>query len=354
MRDADLLKQWFLEEGRSLPWRNDAAPYAVWISEVMLQQTQVSTVVPYFQKWLKTFPNIESLAQADESSVIKLWEGLGYYSRARSLHKGAKEIMNRFGGELPQSEKELLSLPGIGPYTAAAILSFAFHQKALALDGNVLRVLSRYFGVYGEVTKPCVRLEIHEKGQSLLCSKEPWKSAEALIELGALVCKKTSPVCGACPLRHTCYAKRKALQNELPQVAKRKKTVRLYRAVALVKSGSSILMRSPPKSGIMRGLYEFPFIESSEGKTSPLIVEGWLNTLGFRGVYLGELSEQRHSFTHHRADLFPYIFEVEKRSLKEMPDLFWADENELLGFAFSSGHRRILLHLQSFLETYVH
>ncbi len=355
MCDTDLLKLWFLEKGRDLPWRRLSDPYAVWVSEIMLQQTQVATVIPYFERWLKAFPDIKTLAKMDESVVIKLWEGLGYYSRARALHKGAKEVVLRFNGQLPSLEKELLSLPGIGPYTAAAILSFAFHKKALAIDGNVLRVLSRYFGIYGEVSRPCVRAQIHEKGQKLLCESEPWKSAEALIELGALVCKKQAPICSACPLYSKCYARIKSVQDKLPEVPKRKKIVPLYRAVALVKSEGFVLIRKPPKSGLMQGLYEFPFIDIEHSKkANPLVVEKWLYDLGLDGVYIEALKEQSHTFTHHRARLFPYLFKVEKGAEKALEGSFWVSENELSSLAFSSGHRRVLSDLQSFLETYVH
>ena len=182
------LLEWFEANKRVFPWREHPTPYRVWISEVMLQQTRAQVVVSYFDRWMKRFPNVEALAAAPIEEVIKIWEGLGYYSRARNLHKGAQEIVRKHGGRIPNTREALLELPGLGPYTAGAILSFGFHQRATAVDGNVLRVLSRFGWIAEDIGKIAARRKIEALAESLLDEKKPWVSAEALIELGATIC----------------------------------------------------------------------------------------------------------------------------------------------------------------------
>src|ERR1700722_10190653 len=179
--DIDSLKDWFVREKRDLPWRENPSPYAVWISEVMLQQTQASVVIPYFERWMARFPTVAVLAEASQGEVIKMWEGLGYYSRVRHLHQAAKDLMYRYAGDLPRTREGLEGIKGIGPYTRGAILSFAFHQKAAAVDGNVLRVLARYFAIEEEIEK--AKKSITELTESILPEEEPWIVMEGLIEL---------------------------------------------------------------------------------------------------------------------------------------------------------------------------
>lgn len=351
MTPVQKLKKWFLDHARSLPWRQTRDPYAIWVSEIMLQQTQVSAVLPYYLRWLKAFPNPEALAQAKEEQVIKLWEGLGYYSRARSLQKGAKLICEEYEGKLPTTEDELLKIPGIGPYTAAAIASFAFHQRALALDGNVLRVLSRYLGNHGLISKEGVKKELKSLGESLLCDDEPWICAEALIEIGALVCKKSSPDCSACPLESSCVANQKGLQAVLPNVPPRKRTVKLYRAVAVGLKNNELLLKAPAKKGVMKDLFELPFVELKSCKeASPLVIEELFSANAMNPRYIDALKSQKHGFTHHSAMLFPFVYSVEGEALE---GCIWHAIHELHTLPFSSGHRKIIADLQSFLGTYV-
>ena len=194
-KDIEALKAWFLKEKRDLPWRENASPYWVWVSEVMLQQTQVSVVVPYFIRWMKKFPTISALAAAQCEDVIKTWEGLGYYSRARNLHKGAQTIVSNYNGKLPKTRNELLAIKGLGLYTANAILAFAFKKKAAPVDGNVRRVLARYDGVYESIDKTKVQKEIQSRAEKLLPERQSYLISEALIELGALICKKKTQLC---------------------------------------------------------------------------------------------------------------------------------------------------------------
>ena len=195
---AEIVQHWFLQSQRSFPWREDRSPYSVWISEVMLQQTQARVVIDYYQRWMKKFPDIEHLARAPLEEVIKQWEGLGYYVRARNLHKAAQYLVEHHQGIFPSSRELLEKIPGIGPYTVGAILSFAFHQKAAAVDGNVIRVLTRLFAMQEEVQTQSSKKWLWKCAENLLPEKEPWILVEGLIELGATVCT-LKPKCSQCP-----------------------------------------------------------------------------------------------------------------------------------------------------------
>jgi A/G-specific adenine glycosylase len=199
------LNTWFEENRRAFPWREDPTPYSVWVSEVMLQQTRASVVVPYFERWMITFPSVAALAVAPIEQVIKMWEGLGYYSRARNLHRGAQQIVDDFGGVIPSTKEELLKIRGLGPYTVAAILSFGFKQRAAAVDGNVLRVITRYAWIDQDIQKVATKRVVAEFVESFLDEKQPWVTSEALIELGATICTP-APRCALCPIQSGCAA----------------------------------------------------------------------------------------------------------------------------------------------------
>ncbi len=249
------LNDWFLEHQRELPWRENKTPYRVWISEVMLQQTQVAVVIPYFNSWMQKFPTLAALAEASLEEVIKAWEGLGYYSRARNLHKAAQMVMKEFQGELPKTAEELDRLPGFGPYTIGAVLSFAFQKRAPAVDGNVVRVLSRFFAS----DKDCSQRQHYEElTLSVLTEKEPWVTMEGLIELGAKVCQRT-PKCSECPLLEECQAYRQGKTEDFPIKRKRPATICLERQVAIIRCNDEILVRQEKEGKVMAGLYEFPY-----------------------------------------------------------------------------------------------
>lgn len=312
------IKSWFLSHARKLPWREERSAYRVWVSEMMLQQTQVSVVIPYFERWMREFPTIEALAQAPLEKVLKLWEGLGYYSRARSLHEGAKMICAEFGGELPQSKEALLKIRGIGPYTQGAIRSFAFQQKAAAVDGNVVRVLSRYF----MESRP---KEIETRAVEVLPDEEPWVVAEGLIELGATVCKKR-PDCSACPIKEGCLAYRHQRVEEFPKKIARPKTTILHRTVAVMRCGELFAIQKS------RELYEFPFVEEKGDVVALFKREGIVLT------HRQLLPEQEHSFTRYRAFLYPHLVESHTRD----PRYRWERLERLKQLPFSAGHKRVL------------
>ncbi len=313
------LKEWFLENKRDLPWREEKTPYRVWISEVMLQQTQVAVVIPYFHRWMKKFPTLEALGRASIEEVIKAWEGLGYYSRARNLHKAAQEILIQHEGEIPSDSERLSALPGFGPYTVGAVLRFAFHQRAPAVDGNVIRVLSRYFASLKDTTQ---RKHYESLAEMVLPREESWVVMEALIELGATVCQKKAR-CLECPLKTDCRAFLEGKADELPVKKKGPETIYLEWQVAIIVCGEEVLVRQEKEAKVMEGLYEFPYgeieLKLQKIKTLPLV---------------------KHGFTRYNVTLYPSIYHAEAK--QQVLGCEWKKWSDLESLPFSSGHRRIL------------
>lgn len=330
--DSEKLRKWFFLNRRLLPWRENPSPYEVWVSEVMLQQTQVSVVIPYFKKWMTLFPTISALASSPVEKVIKTWEGLGYYSRARNLHKGAEYLSKHYRGELPDTYEDLNKVKGLGPYTIGAILSFAFKKRVPAVDGNVLRVLSRYFAIEEPIDKGKTQKEIRELCFSLLTDREPWVVMEGLIELGALICQKKAK-CGECPLSENCLGKDQA--HRLPVKSKREKTVHLHRNVAVIYSGSEILLQKGRDGKVMADLWEFPYFDRG------LNIE---EVLEISLVSKGVLKEVTHGFTKYKAFLYPHLYEAKKN---HQPNYHWVPFEEVIHIPFSSGHRQIVHHLRN-------
>ncbi|WP_339060191.1 A/G-specific adenine glycosylase [Tepidibacillus marianensis] len=210
------LLQWYQEQKRDLPWRKVRDPYQIWVSEIMLQQTKVETAIPYFEKFIQQFPTLHDLAVAKEEEVLKAWEGLGYYSRARNLHQGVKEVNEKYGGEVPKLKEQILTVPGIGPYTAGAILSIAYGKTEPAVDGNVLRVFSRLFNSFEDVMKAKTKKSIEKEVAHLIPSDAASDFNQSIMELGATVCIPRSPKCSICPISYFCEARREGTQNLLP------------------------------------------------------------------------------------------------------------------------------------------
>ncbi len=339
---TDVLKEWFVANRRVLPWRERPTPYRVWISEVMLQQTQVAVVVPYFEKWMLAFPTIGALGEASLEKVLKCWEGLGYYSRARNLHQGAKKIVDCFGGEFPSSAEALSEIPGIGPYTQGALLSFAFKQKAAAVDGNVLRVLSRFLACEEEIDLPQVKKRLQAYAEGILPEKEPWLLSEGLIELGALICTKKAK-CSDCPLQKDCGAYRNQLQDILPKKRARPQCIELRRHVAVIQCAQRYAVQKGVAGKLMADLYEFPFIEQANGQelakeSVSRLTEQFERACGMPLNYQRALPMQRHSFTRYRAQLFPHVLETSA----PLETYLWKTKEEMKKLPFSSGHKRIL------------
>lgn len=338
--DTEALREWFTSQKRDLPWRENSTPYSVLVSEIMLQQTQVSVVIPYFLRWMHRFPGFEALAASSEAEVLKHWEGLGYYSRAKNLKKAAEFICREWRGVMPQDEASLSKIPGVGPYTAGAIQSFAFKLKAPAVDGNVMRVLSRYFALYDDISKIKTQKSVRALAVSILPDEKPWEIAEGLIELGAMICKKV-PLCRQCPLNSSCEAYKRQVVESLPVKTGQLTQIKLNRTVSVLMHEGHLLIREVPKGEIMAGLHEFPYFETDE-ETMEIedlrdkIEENFL----IQTTFVRKFPSVAHSFTRYRASLIPVVLQCLTRETPE--GYFWAISGDLSKLAFSSGHRRIL------------
>lgn len=283
------LQAWFQAQGRSLPWRDDPAPYRVLVSEFMLQQTTVAAVRGHFARWMRELPDVQTLAAAPEEKVLKLWEGLGYYSRARNLHRAAKAIVTNFAGRIPDDPAQLRTLPGIGPYTAAAIAAIAFDRPAAVMDGNVERVLARVFAV--ETPLPAAKPALRALAERLTPATRPGCYAQAVMDLGATVCTPKSPACGICPLMQMCRARAQGIAPDLPRKAPKKETPTRHGIAYLVRrTDGAVLLETRPETGLLGGMLGWPGTTWAEGapQDAPPIDANWHDP----GL------EVRHTFTH--------------------------------------------------------
>ena len=272
------LLSWYQENKRDMPWRQTQDPYKIWVSEIMLQQTQVQTVIDYYLRFMDRFPTVKDLADADLDEVYKLWEGLGYYSRARNLHRSAQIVRDSYGGVFPTAYQNILQLKGIGSYTAGAISSIAYGIRVPAVDGNVLRVISRILGSEEDIAIPKVKRKIEAYLQETMDDTNPADFNQALMELGALICTPRNPKCGECPVP-VCAARMKGLQQLLPiKSRKSSKTLVSYIAAFMRDEDGRLLLRKRPETGLLAGLYELPQIEVTE--LSPSAVELAITELG--------------------------------------------------------------------------
>ncbi len=351
------LLAFFDRSARDLPWRRTGDPYAIWVSEIMLQQTRVETVIPYYRDWLRRFPTVEALAEADESEVLKAWEGLGYYRRARNLHRGARVVRERFQGRLPGDSAALREIPGIGPYTAGAVASIAFGEAAPAVDGNVRRVLSRLF----DLPAPS-DTELRQLAGALVDPDRPGDFNQALMELGATVCTPRAPECGACPVASSCLALGRGTVAERPPARKRAPVPREVHAVAVLVSGPAdalrLLVRQRPAEGLLAGLWEFPgrLLDQAAGETEERAVRRLLGeTLAgatFEGVpddpggaalaAARPLDEVRHAFSHLHVTYRPYVIHAAGGERRPMPpERRWVAPHELEELALPVAMQRI-------------
>lgn len=302
----------------------------------MLQQTRASVVIPYFERWMRKYPDVFSLAKASFEEVLKDWEGLGYYSRVRNLYLGAKEIVEKFQGSIPSSKEELLKIKGLGPYTIGAILAFGFQRPEPCVDGNVMRVLSRYFGIEEDITKTTVKKKIWELAARCV-KNSSYVLSEALIELGAVLCQK-KPSCHLCPIRSTCAAHELGKEEDIPFKGKKMIYTDLIRGVAIVEFDGEFLVKKEEKGKIMADLYEFPYYEFQQKPTVSQMKKILENTFG-KVKFLKTYPKTNQSFTRFRLDLYPFHFSL----LQKMPNpgWEWLPKQSLVDKPFSSGHRKI-------------
>jgi len=339
-RLTPLLLNWFSENARDLPWRRTSDSYAVWVSEIMLQQTQVKTVVPYWERWMRTLPNVESLARAKPEKVLKLWEGLGYYTRARNLQRAAQLIVERQGRKFPRDFDDILALPGIGRYTAGAISSIAFNEPKPILDGNVIRVLCRIFGIETNPREKETNNALWQLAEDLVMSAAGHASFlnQSLMELGALVCSPRQPKCGICPVRKHCAAFCDGRTEQLPNFGKRTAaTSRRFVAFVISRRGK-FLVRQRPAGVVNANLWEFPNVEAVETELSKAARE----LLEVNLTALQPLCSIKHSITRYRISLDVFRAELPGKSSSSGR---WCSLKELERLSFPSAHRKILLKL---------
>lgn len=274
MNFSKILIHWYSNNKRDLPWRKTKDPYRIWLSEIILQQTQVVQGLPYYISFLKHYPTVFDLANADENDVLKLWQGLGYYSRARNLHTTAKYVVNEFNGTFPNSYKELLKLKGVGDYTASAIASICFNEPAAVVDGNVYRVISRYFGIDTPINSSMGQKEFKTLAQKIIDRDNPATYNQAIMEFGAIQCKPQNPDCEICPLQNSCVALQKNIIKDLPVKLKANKVKKKFFNFLVFQSenGNTILEQRKAK-GIWQNLYQFPLLETNQGVAEPFIAE---------------------------------------------------------------------------------
>jgi A/G-specific adenine glycosylase len=308
------LLDWFRDHRRDLPWRRSCDPYRIWIAEVMLQQTRIAAVVPYYGRFLHRFPTVESLARARQESVLKLWSGLGYYSRARNLHRAAQEIVVRHKGKFPAGLDDALQLPGIGRYTAAAVLSIAYDTPLAVLDGNVARVLARLDAIRGDLRAPSRWKQLARRAQDLLAHDAPGDWNQALMELGETICTPRAPRCDACPIARACRARKLGLTNSIPAPRKKRAPVRQNIAAAILRDphGRTLLVEDPGAHDdvLFSRMWQFPALEVSRHPRQEL--ENHLGvTLGLRVPFtLEPLPAARHGVTFRNITLLPFLVQV--------------------------------------------
>ena len=306
---APALLSWFDLSGRKdLPWQHDRTSYRVWVSEIMLQQTQVTTVIPYYERFMKRFPAVQALAAAPIDEVLHLWTGLGYYARARNLHRAAQQIVAEHAGEFPRTLAEAQALPGIGRSTAGAILALSQAQRHPILDGNVKRVLARYFGIRGFPGEQKVERELWTLAGACTPEHRVADYTQAIMDLGATVCVRSRPLCGVCPLRELCIARIEGLQVELPtRKPKKVRPQRTAHALITMNAAGAILLERRPPTGIWGGLWTFPqFDDEAAAKEA---VSGWRLAVSERGS-MKSLPAYHHSFTHYDLTLHPLLVHV--------------------------------------------
>ena len=319
------LLAWYEENKRPIPWRLNPTPYFVWLGEIMAQQTRIAAVLPYYERFLQRFPTIRALTDAPLDDVLKQWQGLGYYSRARNLHRAAQMVETQFGGIFPSRFADCLILPGVGPYTAAAIASIVAGERVAAVDGNALRVVSRIFGLWGDITQAASKRRVADIQTELLPIEEAGKGNQAVMELGALCCLPTQPHCEECPAT-PCKAKKEGWVNQLPVKARKAKPTRIHRAVAILRADDGrYLMRKRPEA-LLHGLWEFPGFECKK-KDEVSALQSGLAELGVQVQGIQKDIRAEHVFSHRIWEMQGYRCETAVVDLP--PDYRWVSLEEM-------------------------
>lgn len=342
------LLSWYRKQKRDLPWRKTRNPYFIWVSEIMLQQTQVKTVIPYYKKWIAAFPTVKKLAESPEDHVLKLWQGLGYYSRARNLQKAARIVHKIHGGKIPDEQDAILKLPGIGRYTSGAILSIAFEKNIPVLDGNVIRVLSRLFAVSENGRTRLSENRLYDIAEDLLPRKKPGDFNQAMMELGAVVCLPKNPACNVCPLNSICKSARLGTQENYPPPRPRVSAKKIEVSAAVILRYGKTFIQQRPHNKLMGGLWEFPGGKREQNETMEnCLLREIREELDVDVVIREKLMTIKHSYTQFRVTLHVYSCRLPAGRIKasSCEQWKWAPTSELGNFAFPAANVKIVDYL---------
>lgn len=342
---AQNILEWYSIHKREMPWRETKDPYKIWISEIMLQQTRVDQAWPYFERFMSEFPTVFDLAKANQQQVLKAWEGLGYYSRARNLHAASKEIVDRYNGNLPSEYDEIINLKGIGPYTAAAITSIAFGKPNAVVDGNVIRVITRYFGIEEDIRSSRTTKQVQAHVDELISGEYPAAFNQGLMEIGSLVCKPANPNCMECPIQAGCIATRTAKTDTIPYKSPAKKKPHKHIGVGIItRKDGKVLIALRPENVMLGGLWEFPGGKQEEGENIQQTVERELKEeLEVEVHAYKEFMQLKHVYSHFSITLYAYLCHLVSGDPKpkSSQEVRWVDISELEQYPFPKANKKL-------------
>ena len=349
----DLLR-WHEKNKRDLPWRKTVDPYKIWLSEVMSQQTQIKTVIPYYLRWLEELPSIQALAEAPEGRALKLWEGLGYYNRCHNFQKAAQQICSNHNGVIPDDPDLFLKLPGVGPYILAAVMSIAFNQPLPVVDGNVLRVMTRCLEMWDDIAKSSTQKAIRQRLQDLIPTACPGDFNQAIMELGALVCSPKNPSCPRCPLSQTCRAMANGTVQSLPFRIKKKKTPLHRVALAVIVKQNKFLIQKRSSTGHLAGMWEFPGGKIEAGESDEEAVKReCMEELGASVTIIQKLSAVRHAYSHFKIKLTVFICRLASEpatiQARQNQPIQWIGRDEIERYPFPAANHKFFKELDAAL-----
>jgi A/G-specific adenine glycosylase len=347
----EALLNWFNENQRDLPWRHSYEPYQIWISEIMLQQTQMDRVTRFFTRWMKIFPDVATLAAASEHQVLKCWEGLGYYSRARNIMKSAQLLMNNYKGKIPDSRKQLLQLPGIGPYTAGAIASISFNRDVPVVDANIERVFARLFNIDLIPGSPEAKRVHWQKAEALLPKDQARNFNQGLMELGALICRPKKPDCAACPLAPHCLALKYEIIPERPVPKKSKKIIPIEMATGVLIHNGLLFIQQRLADDVWGSLWEFPGGRIEKGEDPEhTVVREFLEETEFTVQVESKITTTLHHYTRYKVTLHCFLVTLVGQNsdpvLHAAQDFHWISVEDLANYAFPAGHRKLIHYME--------
>lgn len=336
---------WYDVNKRDMPWRDCGDPYKIWISEIMLQQTRVDQATPYFKRFVDHFPTVQALAEAKQQEVLKVWEGLGYYSRARHLHSAAKLVVDKFDGKIPDNREDITELKGVGPYTASAVLSIAFQKPHAVVDGNVIRVLSRYLGIEKDVRRTTTKNNIQEHADELISEERPGDFNQAVMELGATVCTPSNPACEKCPLQTHCVAYKTVKTDQIPYKSPAKKRPHHQIGAGIILNGDDqVLIALRPEDAMLGGLWEFPGGKQADNESMEETVKRELREeLGVEVSITKPFMKLDHAYSHFKITLHAYLCELEEGTPEpnSSQEVRWISIDDLEDYPFPKANRKL-------------